>query len=359
MKILLSSLLILSFTYGIGQITITSSDFAQGGDTAMVSISNETTLDLVTTGADATWDFSTINIYYQVIDTFYDISQADLLYQAVFNNGFTNAEYESDWFKPWDADGLDQLSQFGVSVTNLYQFTAVLSDRVQNTGVGFEIQGTGVPAEMDTIDVQYELPINYLDAWNNSSYIDVDLNPAYDAIYRRYQWRDAVVDGWGTIITPWGSFDALRVRTEVVAIDSVYSGQFGTWFELPTPDQVEYHWFTNGQKLPIFSVLTNDVGGNETITEIRFKDKFRNIVSVEENAIEVDMYPNPANDLVNIQTNENVDVVSIFDLNGRLIYSKKPSSNALVINTAKWSSGVYTVQIQLNSGISTEKLIIE
>lgn len=357
MKTFLISLLVLTCSIGIGQITITSSDFAQGGDTAMVSISDETSLDLVTTGADVTWDFSTINIYYQVIDTFHDVSQADFVYQAVFNNGFTNPDYESDWYKPWDAPGLDQLGTFGIQIQELNQFTAVLSDKVQNTGVGFKIQGNDVPAEMDTIDVQFELPMDYSDTWSNSSFIEVDMNPFFDAIYRRYQWRDAAVDGWGTLITPWGSFDALRVRTEFTSIDSAYSGQFGTWFELSAPDLVEYHWFTNGQKMPVFSVITDFSGGSEVIIDVRFKDKFRNIVSVEENEIQVNMYPNPATDLVVISTINPIDQIEIYDLTGKLVLKDSPIGNNYQLDISGWSEGVYVLNVYTNEGKTAKKLV--
>ena len=359
MKTLLLSSFVLISLIGMSQITVTDADFAVGGDTARVSFSDETTLDLVTTGADVIWDFSSINITTQAIDTFHDVSDADWTYQLVFNNGFTEPDHESDWFTPWFGGGLGGAGQFGLDAGGFEQFTAVESNEVKVTGFGFEVFGTGIPAPSDTIDVKYELPMNYQDAWTSNAYTNVDLNPAFDAIYRSYQWRDSEVDGWGEVITPFGTFDALRIRSEVTSVDSLYIGQFSFWVELPTPDQVEYHWFTNGQKLPIFSVTTTDVGGNETITEIKFKDKKRDFASNEEYNLGFEVYPNPAEDQLNIQLKNEASLIQIFDMTGKLIYSEIPTSNLLQMNVQDWDAGMYILEISQSSGIFTRKISVQ
>ncbi|MBD3636059.1 MAG: T9SS type A sorting domain-containing protein [Crocinitomicaceae bacterium] len=358
-KLLFISCVLVSLT-GFTQITITESDFAVPGDTAMVSFSDETALDLVTTGANAYWDFSTINISAQTIDTFYAVQSADILYQLIFNNAWDNPDHVSDWYRPWISAGLDAASQFGVDIESPVRFTAVHPDRVENTGIGFEIMGTGIPGKSDTIDMQYQLPINYSDSWTSNSYTNIDLNPNFDAIYRRYQWRNSIVDGWGQILTPWGTFDAIRVKSLVQASDSIYIGAFSSWFELPTPDQVEYHWFTNGQKMPIFSVTTTDIGGNETITEVKFKDKKRYFASVEEElTFDGRIYPNPASNEVHIDLNSSPSLIEIFDLSGRKVYSKLPTESIVNINVNSWDPGVYVVRMTGEMGITSTRFVVE
>ncbi|UKN03557.1 T9SS type A sorting domain-containing protein [Paracrocinitomix mangrovi] len=357
-KILLcTALLISGMSYA--QITITSADFAAANDTVMVSTSDETSLDFVTTGADVVWDFSTINIPTQTIDTFHSVAGSAALYQAVFNNAWFYPEHESDYYTPWFGGGLSQLGQFGIGIESPVQFTAVLSNQVKNTGIGFYIQGQGIPGPADTIDIQYELPMNYSDAWTSPSYIEVDLNPAFDAIYTRYQIRNSNVDGWGTVITPFGSFDALRVRSHLTSQDSIYVGFLGGTYALPTPDRVEYHWFTNGQKIPIFSITTTDIAGTETITEVKFKDKKRDFASVQENAINFSVYPNPTAEFVTISTDNVAEKIEIFDAKGSMIYNVVPTSNQLKINTTNWDKGIYLIKVDQQNTVSTSKLVVQ
>jgi hypothetical protein len=130
----------------ISQITITETDFPSPGDTAMVSSSNETSLDLVTTGVDAIWDFSAISVDDQEIDTFHNVADADFLYQTIFNNSWLNPDHVSDYYTPNAPGALAQLGQFGIGIESPVQFTQVAADSVYNTGIGFMMQGQSIPA---------------------------------------------------------------------------------------------------------------------------------------------------------------------------------------------------------------------
>jgi hypothetical protein len=349
----------LFFINSYTQITVTAADFPSPDDTAMVSTSDETMLDLVTTGPSSTWDFSGISISGQSIDTFFNVTDAPFLVQAVFNNSFLNPDHVSDYYSPVSAGALSQLGQFGIGIESAMQYTNVATDSVFNTGISFVFQGQTIPAKADTIDTQYMLPMTFGDSWAGSSYINLDLNPAFDAIYRRYQTRNTIVDGWGSITTPFGTFDAIRLKSFVSSTDSIYVGQFGSWFELPTPDQIEYQWFTNGEKVPVFSVVTSDVAGNETITSIEFKDMERFFASVEEDEKLVDIYPNPAQDQINLSFNEIPKELRVMSTTGKIVYAVQPSSNTISINTTDWASGIYILETTSKNRISTSKLVIE
>lgn len=358
MKTLLLSLFVLISTIGMSQITIVDTDFPVAADTAMVSSSDETTLDLMQTGADETWDFSWINISAQTIDTFHSVQNASILYQLIFNNSWDNPDHVSDYYTPWGGGGLDQLSQFGLGVELPVQFIAVHPDRVENTGIGFEVMGTGIPGKSDTIDVQYELPMNYSDSWVSNSYTNIDLNPTFDAIYRRYQYRNSIVDGWGEITTPFGTFEALRVKSLVSAVDSFYVGLLGTWVELPTPDQIEYDWFATGQKIPVFSVVTTDIAGTETITSIKFKDKFRTFASTTENEFNGSIFPNPVSNELQISFNEPFSRVEILDLSGKLLYEDVSGKVNLTLDVSQWDSGMYILKSYTGELTTSAKFVV-
>ena len=356
------------FTLGtaISQITITAADFASPGDTVMMSSSDETTLNLVTTGANASWDFSLINISAQTIDTFFDVSDADWTYQFMFNNSWDNPDHMSDYYRPWLGIDFSQAAQFGVDVSSPVLFTDIDSDsnEVQNTGIGMYVNGYSIPAKSDTMDIHYELPINYGDSWMSNSYTNVDLNPAFNGIFRRYQQRNTIVDGWGQITTPFGTFDAIRVKSLITVQDSVYidlGGLGGSWYEMPTPDQVEYFWFTNNQKTPIFQVITQDVGGNETVTSVKFKDKKRYFASVADNKVfSTEIYPNPATDQLNLKFSNPTELVEIRDISGKLVYSNATLISTITkIDVSNWDAGVYIITATQDDQRFSEKIVIE
>ncbi len=338
-------------TAAISQITIVESDFANGGDTVIVSSSDDTSLDFNATGADFSWDFSTINIETQRIDTFYDISSAEFLYQAVFNNGFTNPDYESDYFLPWSDVDFSMGQQVGLSIEDPVAFTKKSSTKIEGVGFGIKANGFSIPASSDTIDVKYELPMTFNDTWTSNSYTELDLNPAFDGIYLRYQQRTSVVDGWGQITTPFKTYDVVRVKSNIESQDSVFVNLFGgQWIELPVPASVEYSWFANGEKIPVFSIVTQDIGG-ETITSVEFRDKKRDFASINQNEnTELSIFPNPATSEFFINTDQKVNSIQILDISGKVVYTEINPLLNQAISISHLKTGTYVLSLDTENG---------
>ncbi len=343
----------------ISQITITDSDFPSADDTALVSMSDDLTLDLNTTGANSVWDYSSLNITSQRIDTFNGIWGAPVLYQATFNNFITDPDYVADYYTDAQFD-LGGAPIPGLDIQSPQVFTKVTNSSVENLGMGLNINGIDVPAKADDIDVQYELPIDYSDSWISSGYLNLDLNPAFNGIFRRYTDRNSIVDGWGEITTPFGTFDVVRVKSYIEYTDSVYVefGPGGTWFEMPTPSQIEYTWITNGQKIPILTVVTDDDGsGGEIVTKVEFKDMDRGLLSAEEYSFDTNMYPNPAVNELTINTSANTKI-EIYSMNGALVYVSDKQMGSTQIDVSEWDRGMYLVKQTQDSNVMTSKVVL-
>ena len=71
------------------------------------------------------------------------------------------------------------------------------------------------------------------------------------------------------------------------------------------------------------------------------------------------IYPNPANDVVTIESN-NLDIsgVTIYNFLGASVYSNA-SFNGGQINVSSLNKGVYILKIEATGGILTKKLVIE
>ncbi|MBS4014211.1 MAG: T9SS type A sorting domain-containing protein [Bacteroidetes bacterium] len=70
------------------------------------------------------------------------------------------------------------------------------------------------------------------------------------------------------------------------------------------------------------------------------------------------MYPNPANNIINIESENYINRVFLFDLNGTLILEFHNQSNHATINIENLLSGFYVVKMFTNDNIITKKLSV-
>ena len=71
------------------------------------------------------------------------------------------------------------------------------------------------------------------------------------------------------------------------------------------------------------------------------------------------VYPNPASDLLNINSNNQILNVKILNYTGQILADNKFNSKEVIINTSVYKPGIYFIQIEIENGISTQKIIIE
>jgi len=84
-------------------------------------------------------------------------------------------------------------------------------------------------------------------------------------------------------------------------------------------------------------------------------------VGVSENgeAAKFTVYPNPASEIVNIQSNTIINSIQIINIMGQEVFSSYVNGEKLEINTSNFNAGLYFVKIHTVSGIQNAKLIIE
>jgi pimeloyl-ACP methyl ester carboxylesterase len=85
------------------------------------------------------------------------------------------------------------------------------------------------------------------------------------------------------------------------------------------------------------------------------------VLSVDEmNISNLQLYPNPAREKLNISADELIAQVMIRDLNGKLVLSDNPLSNFATLSTDALPQGMYLVEVRSILGASkTQKLIIQ
>ncbi len=265
-----------------GQITITQSDMPEVDDTLRSSTSFFTTTDFTLSGTNFSWDFTDLVPFSQKVDTFVSVWSTPLAYNIVFLYPFvsTIAMQQPDIFViP------------GMPYENVYYFYKESSSSFSMVGYGAEIAGVPSPVKYDDADVLYTFPAAYGNLDSSSSNFSQSI--PYLGYFAQSKKRVNTIDGWGTITTPFGSFQALRMKSDITQFDSLYIDSLNFGFGIPR-NYTEYKWLAKGYGEPVLTVTDN--GLSYTITYI---DSARKVILSAEESLSVNdnwnIFPNPNN----------------------------------------------------------------
>ncbi len=78
-------------------------------------------------------------------------------------------------------------------------------------------------------------------------------------------------------------------------------------------------------------------------------------------AMIVDVYPNPASDQISVIAsvpNASQGRITVYNSLGEIIFTESSSGNVTSINTANWSSGMYSVMVQFENQVAFRKVIV-
>jgi hypothetical protein len=337
------------------QIVITSNDMPDVDDTVRYSTTLTTGgVDFTLTGEDYTWDFTTLVPLLQQVDTFVSVLSTPFLYQLVFLYPFvaTIALPQPDInFIP------------GFEVTEAYNYYKETSSEYHQAGVAFTVTSLPLPLRYDSPDVLYTFPMEYGSIDSCESTFELDIPDV--VYYNTYRKRINTTDGWGTLVTPYGTFETLRLRSEVYQLDTLYIDSLGFGFQVPR-NYVEYKWMGNGFGVPLLQVTSEGI-----LTAVTYIDSVRTLVGIPEDQNrlgEVLLYPNPANDhfVIDWVPNEIGWVrYSLLSAEGRrIILGEKrisapgPVREEFELRPLDLSPGIYIVHIGLNDSFAIQKLII-
>ncbi len=124
-------------------------------------------------------------------------------------------------------------------------------------------------------------------------------------------------------------------------------------------EQNPTHIFEDGGNFTISLTVTNETGDSFTET----KESFIHTSGVgieEQNADAFNCYPNPANNVFNVQSEELLSSIKMYNVGGQLIYEDGTCDSKLQsIDISTFDKGVYFVELRTNKNASTVKLIID
>ncbi len=266
-QLLLFSLLIIFNNVTYTQITLTYDDFPDSGDTLRYS----TTLpDIITSyqdsGEDFYWDFSHVQHLSQDIEEYISITEINPYLGIIFGfNSYSRSIYDmilDDEFGGFE--GLD----------NIYEVFNKSSNELESNGYVLVYNNFPIPFEFSDVDQVFMFPFEFGSRDSTTYYGSEAFG---DSIYYRIQgYRINHGDGWGSVITPYGEFECLRIRTKVYRQDSLYHEDFEEPIVFEST-RIEYKWIAKDEKLPVMEVITmlSDSKEYEIPVMIRYRDIYR------------------------------------------------------------------------------------
>ncbi len=349
------------------QITIDQDDFADAGDTARMSVAVwNPLLNYSAADTNYTWDFSSLQWQSQYVDEFLNPLTTGTLYAITFSNTGINP-YRSNIAKAADNSltTLPILSSVFTEGVNFYYKTSSL---YRQRGLGMKVSGFSTPVPMSHADTLYRFPMNYGN--QDAAYSDYKVNVPNLGTYVHKQHRTNEVDGWGTLITPFGTFDVLRVKTEIQGSDSIYIDTLNGGFKVDNDIQREYKWFGKNQFEPLLQINTQagifgQFQGFEFVTKIVYRDSVRflptGIFDMAKDEIQFSVFPNPSNGsfFVSVPADLTSATIKLTDISGRLILQREMNMPTEQVNTEALAKGIYILTLQSNRGTASKKLVIE
>ena len=345
---------------GHSQISLTSINVPQTNDTLRVSDAViDGSMDFIATGANYNWDFSNLQFNGQKLNEYQPVTSAGLFIQFVFGSTVPQ-NYRASYYVATNGLPLNNLpAQLPISISDISQFYKLRTDSLTMIGLKLTINGQEVPAKADTIETKYKFPLEYGNSHFSRGYTTLDLNPIYDGIWIQHRTRQTDVDGWGQITTPLGSFQALRIHHRITESDSFYVSfnGFAFWVPIPVPESHEYEWRALEEKEPILLVRTSDIQGAENVTSVEYKNVYT--VGINENEMtSVAIYPNPVQDLLEIQSPVNFKEYLVLSADGRLILKGNLSAGSQqLVDVSSLTIGSYLIHLKSDSGISVKSFV--
>lgn len=211
-----------------------------------------------------------------------------------------------------------------------------------------------------------------------------------------YKWtlthRGCVVDTGEIVVAPDCDADFI--------VDTVnsFGGQAVVWNTsvINVPDSVDFTWYfgdgdssklafpshqyqspgwyevtlrvrtydTTNQNNHTCTSFHSDSLGMDSTGALLYKNGFTlnvmdpNSIGLEENKVDVRLYPQPTDGLVKIETASQINRVTVTDMNGRILKDLSPGHSETQINLSGNASGLYLIRIETEVGSIVEKCIL-
>ncbi len=333
-------------------ISLSNSNLPGSGDTLRYSVANPASVGNYTqTGTNFTWNFSNL------VPISQGLREYKLALQTAYAFYFLSLNEYGELID-------DTLGAGPLTITNFYNFYKKQTTPVNAyvvDGAGMTFSSIPVPSYYSDKDELYHFPLTYPKYDSTTFKFSTSSSTLIPIRYIKTGYRVTKVDGWGSITTPYGTANCLRLVTTQYSQDTIKNNL------IPFPlgfanNQRSYQWLTTTSKIPFLEINGSLVGNNFTITQVRYRDIYRVITGMNEqenNDLLQGFYPNPVNHDLSLTLAE-PSKIQIFDLSGRSVLNFENQVNMngkVVLNVSDLPQGVYHVTISSSERTSNFKFI--
>lgn len=323
-KLYTTLLLVCSMFLTKGQVTLTTTDLTHSGDQYVVSNGVAFSgMDPTLTGPNYVWDYSMLTSSSQTIDTIFDESATGSLLSLYFIDNAFNPNRSNQ------AHHGNSFAVGQVNVSDVWDFFYNTSSSFNQPGFGAIVNGAPLPIAFNQKDYIYNFPLTYNSSNVSPTGYTIDLTTTLGIYYSVRKERSNITDGWGSVTTPYGTFDALRVKSTIVEVDSFYVDSLGFGFATPAITTTEYKWLSPGKGIPVLQINTS-VGG--IVSQITYRDTLQStgIAYQNQNISGLVVFPNPtAKELFlkyTVATNDPL-AIEIYSTAGQLVGRESVGEN--------------------------------
>ena len=334
------------FIPAFSQIIIDETDMPKENDTLRVSLTTDIPGDYIQTGADMTWDFSALTKTTQQVNSFVNVMTTPSLYWFIFIPGvISNIASPGDIVPAFP----------GIPVSNYFTFFKKSASLFSDVGFAFQLSGIPIMLKYDLPDVYYSLPCTMGDTWTSQSFASISV-PGL-VYFGSSRIRTSQVDGWGNLTTPFGSFQAIRVKSEVIEHDSIFLDTLGIGFPY-TRNITEYKWLGKEQGIPLLQI--NEEGLLKTAI---YRDNVNSTGINEISKKSVQVFPNPSSGFFTIYT-EGIHFpvhMSLLNSLGKVLMEEflpEFPGNQVSIDLSRFPTGPYMIRLIGKDAVYNGKILI-
>ena len=271
---------------------------------------------------------------------------------------------------------------YSIGITNMKSVETFAPENV--TATGNEDEGS-ITVTWDAVNdaVSYKLyrNNNFLTDVNATSYTDNDIELGVTYCYAvRSVYADNVMSTFSQeSCAHAGELPCnapTNISAEIVEDAPDYEYKFKATVTWNAVTGAEYYaFYVNGEMFGYSSSTAYIVGSDQegsydinvvTICEngeSEFSETYKLIIKgigIEELENKVNIYPNPVDDILYIETNENIEEIVIYDVKGSKVYestSQQLTANSQQVSVSSLKPGVYFVKINCGNTVLTDKFI--
>jgi hypothetical protein len=259
----------------------------------------------------------------------------------------------------------DTLGAGPLVITNFYNFykkqsspAAFIAD-----GVGLTFSSVPVPAYYSDKDELYNFPMSYPKYDSTSFRFSTLSNTAIPVRYSKTGYRVTRVDGWGTITTPYGTENCLRLITTQYSSDTVKMsiGPVTVPFGFPNVTR-SYQWLSTTAKIPVLEVSGVLTGNNFAPSQARYRGYPLNsgpTAVLEQDEDWVGFYPNPVKNTLFLKNQKQLTSIEIFDVSGKLVFKSEDTADVEILDMSEFETGIYLLKMSSHDKIAHYRFVKE